>query len=292
MLNRRWNRISGLILDFFLYAALVVFSLMMILPFAYVLGNSLLTNAEYLEPGLKFFPTKGISFDSYKTIFSTDTIYRAYGNTLYLVFFGTTLSIFMTSVAGFALSRKQMVGARGLTFFYVFTMLVQGGTIPSYILIRSLGLMNSLWAMILPVTINTFFLIILKNFFSSIPESLEESAYIDGANELYILFRIFIPLSTPALATITLFYAVGYWNSFFLGVLYLTDKNKWPLQLVLRDILLYADTSDVGGSSYAESMGVTIKMATVIVAVIPIMCIYPFLQKYFSKGVLLGAVKE
>jgi putative aldouronate transport system permease protein len=189
-------------------------------------------------------------------------------------------------------SRKQLKGRSTLTFLFILTMLVSGGIIPNYLVVKSLGLMNKMWALILPVTINTYFLIILKNFFSNIPESLEESAYMDGANELLILFKIFIPLSVPAMVTIGLFYAVNYWNSFFLGMLYLTDRDKWPLQLILRDILYQADVSEMGDvGSYADSMAHNIKMATIVVAVVPIMCVYPFLQKHFTKGILIGAVK-
>jgi putative aldouronate transport system permease protein len=211
---------------------------------------------------------------------------------VFLVAAGTSVSLFITAITAFAVSREQMKGAGALTLFFVVTMLIQGGIVPSYLVVRSLGLINSLWAMIFPVTVNTFFLIILKNFFANVPKSLEESAYMDGANELYIFFRIFVPLSVPAMVTIGLFYGVNYFNSFFLGILYLTDRRKWPLQLVLRDILIQSEMSDAGASGhYADRMSHGLKMATIIVAVVPIACIYPFLQKYFSKGVLIGAVK-
>ncbi len=275
-----------------LYGVLILVSVAMLFPFVFVLGNSLLTLPEYLKPGMKIWPQEGITFDAYRGLLSAPAIYSSYRNTVFLVAAGTTVSLFVTAITAFALSREQMKGASGLTLFFIITMLIQGGIVPSYLVVRSLGLINSLWAMILPVAVNTFFLIILKNFFANVPKSLEESAYMDGANELYIFFRIFVPLSVPAMVTIGLFYGVNYFNSFFLGILYLTDRRKWPLQLVLRDILIQSEMSDAGASGhYADRMSHGLKMATIIVAVVPIACIYPFLQKYFSKGVLIGAVK-
>lgn len=280
------------IIDSLLYFFLVIIGLAMVLPFIYVLGNSLITVQEYIKPGLKLIPREGITFTAYTSLFKNPSIYMSYWNTIQLVVTGTAVSLMVTSLTGYVLSRKQLKGRSTLTFLFVLTMLVQGGIIPSYIVVKSLGLINKMWALILPVTVNTYFLIILKNFFANIPESLEESAYIDGANEIVILFKIFIPLSVPSMVTIGLFYGVNYWNSFFLGMLYLTDRDKWPLQLILRDILYQADVSEMGDvGSYADSMAHNIKMATIIVAVVPIMCVYPFLQKHFTKGILIGAVK-
>ena len=283
---------SDVIIDITLYVILLLVSFAMLFPFVFVLGNSLLTLPEYLQPGMKVWPREGITFDAYRALLSAPSIYNSYRNTVFLVVAGTSVSLFITAITAFAVSREQMKGASALTLFFVVTMLIQGGIVPSYLVVRSLGLINSLWAMIFPVTVNTFFLIILKNFFANVPKSLEESAYMDGANELYIFFRIFVPLSVPAMVTIGLFYGVNYFNSFFLGILYLTDRRKWPLQLVLRDILIQSEMSDAGASGhYADRMSHGLKMATIIVAVVPIACIYPFLQKYFSKGVLIGAVK-
>lgn len=279
-------------IDALLYLFLVGIASAMLFPFIFVVGNSLLTVEEYIRPGMKIWPREGITFGAYADLLRAPSIYISYRNTLFLVSAGTSVSLFVTAITAYAISRAQMKGASAFTLFCVITMLIQGGIIPNYLVVRSLGLINSLWAMILPVAVNTFFLIILKNFFANVPVSLEESAYMDGANEVYIFFRIFVPLSVPALVTIGLFYAVNYWNSFFLGVLYLTDRSKWPLQLVLRDILIQSEMSDAGATGhYADRMSHGLKMATIVVAVVPIACIYPFLQKYFSKGILIGAVK-
>ncbi len=279
-------------IDVLLYLFLAGVAFAMLFPFVFVLGNSLLTVEEYLQPGMKIWPRQGMTLDAYRGLLTSPTIYNSYRNTIFLVGAGTAVSLFITAITAFAISREQMKGANGLTLVFVITMLIQGGLVPNYLVVRSLGLINSLWAMILPVAVNTFFLIILKSFFANVPKSLEESAYMDGANEVYIFFRIFVPLSVPALVTIGLFYGVNYWNSFFLGILYLTDRRKWPLQLVLRDILIESEIGDTGaGGHYADRMSHALKMATIIVAVVPIACIYPFLQKYFSKGILIGAVK-
>jgi putative aldouronate transport system permease protein len=279
-------------MDIVIYILLLAVMIAMLFPFLYVVGNSLMTLKEYARPGMKLFPTQGITFEAYGAVFRNDYIFICYRNTLLLVGIGTTLSLAMTTVTGYALSRERLKGRKLLLFLYILTMLIGGGIIPNYLVVRYLGIMNTLWALILPVTINTFFLMILKNFFTIIPDSLEESAYMDGANEITIMVRIFIPLSIPAMVTIGLFYAVNYWNQFFLGVLYLMDKRKWPLQLLLREILVISDTSEMDGSSrYSAMVAYSIKMATIVVATVPIVCVYPFLQKYFSRGILVGAVK-
>jgi putative aldouronate transport system permease protein len=281
------------IIDFFIVVLLIGVSIIMLFPFIHVLGNSLMTPEEYFSPGIKFIPFQGITFKAYESVLlKNNLILVAYKNTLFLAIVGTGLSLIVTTITGYVLSREKLKGRAFITFLFILTMLIQGGLIPRYLVVRSLGLMNTLWSMILPVTINTFFLIILKNFFANIPVSLEESAYIDGANEIYILFKIFIPLSTPAMVTIGLFYTVNYWNSFFLGVLFLTDARKWPLQLLLRNILISSNMAELtGGSDYAGQMTYALKMASIIVAIVPIICVYPFLQKYFTKGILIGAVK-
>jgi putative aldouronate transport system permease protein len=181
--------------------------------------------------------------------------------------------------------------------YIILTMMFSGGIVPSFLLVRSLGILNTLWALILPMCFSAYNVILMKSFFENIPDSLKEAAAIDGGSEWFILSRIFVPLSTPIIATVTLFAAVGYWNSFFLAVLYIRDQGLWTLQLVLREIIMAANTAmlDTGGN-YAEmsSRSIpadTLKYATLIVAVLPILCVYPFLQKYFVKGIMLGAVK-
>jgi len=171
-------------------------------------------------------------------------------------------------------------------------MMFSGGIIPSYLVVKNLGLMNSVWAMIIPKAIATYNLIIMRNFFASVPESLEDSARIDGCNDMGVLFRIVVPLSMPAIATISLFYAVAHWNEFFSAVYYITDARKWPLQLFLRAMLFENESTYSGGGDSPFLLGVPIKMATIMIATIPVMLVYPFFQKYFVQGVMLGAVKE
>ena len=199
----------------------------------------------------------------------------------------------MTSLMAYSLSHKHLPGRNLVILMVLFTMLFSGGMIPTYFVVKSTGLLNSLAALIIPSAISAFNLIILKNFFQSIPEELKESARIDGSHELGLLFKIVMPLSLPALATFALFYAVGIWNQYFNAILYLTDASKYPVQVILRQVIILTqgtigDTSEIEAVTY---YGNSIKMAVIVIATVPIMIVYPFLQKHFAKGVLLGSVK-
>jgi putative aldouronate transport system permease protein len=197
----------------------------------------------------------------------------------------------VTTTAAYVLSKKDLPGQRVIMFLIVFTMMFSGGLIPTFLIVRSLGIMNTQWALIWPVTVITFNLIILRNFFSSLPKELEESAMIDGCTEVGILAKIVLPVSKPAIVTITLFYAVFHWNDFFQAVLYITSRDQWPLQLFLRSLLFEDEAVLLGGGEALFLLGQPMQMATVMVAILPIMCIFPFFSKYFAQGVMVGAVK-
>lgn len=238
----------------------------------------------------------GYSVSAYKLMAKNPMILRGYGNTLFILVFGLVLNMVMTSLAAYVLSRRNVMLNKPLTIIIVFTMYFSGGMIPSYLNIIQLGMENTLWAVIVPGAISTYNMIVLRTGFAAVPESLEESAKIDGASSLRILWQIILPLSMATVAVVTLYYAVTHWNSWFNAMLYLTDRNKFPLQLILREILINNDTTSMvtamdAGAGDSSFVSETVKYAVIIVSVVPILCVYPFIQKYFTKGVMVGAVK-
>ena len=238
----------------------------------------------------------GYSVSAYKLMAKNPMILRGYGNTLFILVFGLVLNMVMTSLAAYVLSRRNVMLNKPLTIIIVFTMYFSGGMIPSYLNIIQLGMENTLWAVIVPGAISTYNMIVLRTGFAAVPESLEESAKIDGASSLRILWQIILPLSMATVAVVTLYYAVTHWNSWFSAMLYLTDRNKFPLQLILREILINNDTTSMvtamdAGAGDSSFVSETVKYAVIIVSVVPILCVYPFIQKYFTKGVTVGAVK-
>lgn len=244
--------------------------------------------------GLLFKPA-GFSVDAYKKVFQNPMISKGYMNTLFILLFGVIFDLIMTSLGAYFLSRKRVMFKKPIMLFIVFTMFFSGGMIPFYINLRELHLTNTLWGLIVPFMINTSNLIILRTAFESIPESLIEAAQIDGAGHLRILSTIVVPLSKAMLAVMVLYYGVSIWNSWFWASAILRNREMYPLQIILREILLSNDTSSMTAGTSAmdtEAIGMTIKYATIMVATIPILCIYPFLQKYFTKGTMVGAVKE
>ncbi len=277
----------------------VLFMLVMIFicvyPFYYVITCSL-SNSNLLmgNRGLMLWP-KGFSLAAYEKVLQNPNIYTGYKSTLVVVFGGTAINIVCTSIGAFLVTRKKFFLAKPMMVMMVITMYFSGGMIPTYLLIsQTLGLRDSLWALVLPGAISTYNLIIMKTQFLSIPASLEESAKLDGANDIWVLIRIILPLSLSTIAVMVLFYGVANWNAWFNALLYIDTREKYPLQLVLREILLLNSTTDMmvgdkgdGRAAVAES----IKYATIIVATVPILLVYPFIQKYFVKGVMVGAVK-
>ncbi|WP_105615395.1 carbohydrate ABC transporter permease [Vallitalea okinawensis] len=278
--------------DIFNYILLGTISLTAVLPFVYVIVASF-TPPEILAKNQFILIPKEISFEAYEYIFSTSTITRALLVSISITIIGTFFNIIMTVLMAYPLAYKPLKGRKILLFMITFTMMFSGGIIPSYMVIQKLGLMNSYAALILPSSISAFNLIIFKNFFQGLPNELSESAKIDGCNDLFILFRIILPISLPLIATFVIMYGVAHWNSWFGAVLYMNDSKKWPIQVVLRQIITSA--SGIGDSESTE-MGIivppqSVRMCTITIATVPILCIYPFLQKYFTKGLMIGSVK-
>lgn len=214
----------------------------------------------------------------------------------FLATVGTACSLIVTAALAYTLSRKRMLARRLIMLLVLFTTLFNPGLIPPYLLVRDLHLINSLWSLIIPVLTSGWYILLMKGFFDSIPDSLEEAALIDGCNDIGVWFKIILPLSLPAMAAFGLFYAVGYWNTFFSAVLYMSDASKWPLQVLLQNMLIDSSTA-AGGAAAQEMMNEqtippeTLKMAAVVIATVPILLVYPFLQKHFAKGVMVGSVK-
>ncbi|MCR2805970.1 carbohydrate ABC transporter permease [Paenibacillus soyae] len=274
------------------YALLAIIGIVTFLPFVHVVAGSFTTSAEMAAKKFILIPTV-YSLDAYQYIFSTGTIFRAMFVSICVTVLGTAFSMFITALFGYALSRRDLDGRRVMMFLVVFTMLFSGGLIPTFLVVREMGLIDSYAALVFPIAINAFNLIILKNFFQNIPEGLEESAKIDGCNDFGILFRIVLPLSLPAIATISLFYAVTYWNTYLNAIMYLNDSLKWPIQVLLRQIVILASglDSDASLDSEVPPPDQAVKMAVIVVATLPILAVYPFLQKHFAKGAMLGSIK-
>ncbi len=274
------------------YGLLTLIALTTVLPFIHIIAGSFTTNAELAAKKFVLIPTIW-SLDAYRFIFSTNIIFRAMFVSICVTLLGTLFSMLLTSLMAYGLSRRDLDGRSGIMFLVVFTMLFNGGMIPTFLVVKELGLIDRYEALVLPIAINAFNMIILRNFFQNIPEGLEESAKIDGCSDFGILFRIVLPLSKPAIATISLFYAVTYWNTYMNAILYLDDSAKWPIQVWLRQVVVLASGLDYGleldGTVPPPDQAV--KMAVIVVATLPILLVYPFLQKHFAKGALLGSIK-
>ncbi|MGG1516600.1 carbohydrate ABC transporter permease [Paenibacillus oryzisoli] len=283
---------AGRIFDYLNYAVLSLFALATTVPFVHIVATSLASEREVLTKDFILFPTE-FSLNAYRIIFANDRMVHSLLVTVFITVVGTLINIVATSIMAYPLSRKDLIGRKPLMMMLLFTMLFGGGMIPTFLLIKALGLLNSFWSLLLPGAISVFNLIILKNFFQQMPDGLEESAKMDGANDLVILFRLVLPLSLPAIATFSLFYAVGHWNTFMSAVLYINDAAKWPIQVLLRNIVMLSQGWLDNPEAAAEqtTSPETVKMAVITVATLPILCVYPFLQKHFAKGVMLGSVK-
>ena len=278
----------------------VLFMLLMIVitlyPVWYVVTCSF-SDSNFLigDKGLMLLP-KGFSLSAYQSVLKNPNIAVGYRNTLFVVVVGTLVNVLMSSLAAFVLTRKQFAIKKVMMTMIIITMYFGGGLVPTYLVVyKYLGLGDTLWALILPGAINTYNMIIMKTNFASIPSSLEESAAIDGANEIVVLFRIVLPLSLPIIAVMVLFYGVAHWNSWFNALIYIRKPALYPLQLRLREILLINDVSSMTAGADASdkyNIGESIKYATIMVATVPLLLVYPFIQKYFVKGMMIGAVKE
>ncbi|SHF57558.1 putative aldouronate transport system permease protein [Caldanaerobius fijiensis DSM 17918] len=263
-------------------------------PFLYVVFASVSDPVKVMQSGSILLWPKGFQLGAYGMVFKNEMIAVGYKNTLIYVVAGTALNILLTSFGAYALSRKDLYGRDLFTFIIVFTMFFNGGLIPTFLLVKSLNMVNTMWAMIIPGAISVWNLIIMRTSFQGIPDSLIESAKLDGANDFTILFKIVIPLSLPVVAVMILFYGVGHWNDFFNALIYLRDKSLYPIQLVLRDILIANSTDSMTTGVVLDTLPISenVKYATVVVSTVPILLIYPFIQKYFVKGVMIGAIKE
>jgi putative aldouronate transport system permease protein len=262
-------------------------------PFIHMAAVSLSSNIHILKGEVSFYP-KGFQLDMYKLVLKDPRIGTAYWNTIVYVVVGTTISLIVTSLGAYALAKKDMLFHRGFTLIIIFTMFFSGGMIPTFLVVKQLGVIDTIWGMVLPGAVSTWNLLIMRTFFSNIPAELEESGRIDGLNDIGVFFRIVVPLSQAVFATIGLFYAVGLWNNFFLPLLYLRDQSLFPLQVILRNIVLAGQMNQAGTAAVGDANVVleeSLKFATIMVSTVPILLVYPFLQKYFVKGVMIGAVK-
>ncbi len=273
---------------------MVLLCAVMLYPVLFVLGRSVTPEFERATHPLRLIPST-FDWTGYKFIFSSGSnILNAYKTTIARTLIGTTFNIVVTTLLAYPLSKKYYPLKKFVTGIIVFTMWFSGGLIPSFLLNKSLGLINNFWVYILPCMVNAFNMIIMRNFFMQIPDSLEESAKLDGANDLRVFFSIYLPLSTASIATITLFYAVYHWNMWFDSMLYMNKKEMWTMQYTLRQLIdsaTVADIATIGSAMDNIPPAETVRMSTIVVATVPILCVYPFLQKYFVKGMLVGSVK-
>lgn len=275
----------------FNYLILTALAIVTLYPFWYVVVASLSEPTKLLMADEMLFLPVGFTWNAYKAVLRDPTVYIGYANTIFYVVVGSVLNILMTAIAAYVLSRKNLMLRRFFTVIFIFTMYFSGGLIPKYLLMMDLNLLDNRLALILPGLISTYNLLIMITGFSGIPDSLEESARIDGASHLRILFNIILPLAKPTVMVILMYYAVAHWNSWFDAMVYIKDSSKMPLQLYLRNILIRSQTAELQGADI-EDIGMTVKYATIIVSTLPILCIYPFIQKHFVSGVMIGAVKE
>ena len=282
--------------DFINYSLITLIAFSTILPFIYIVGASFATEYELTVRPMFLWP-QDMSLDAYSYVFSSNKLMQGFGNSVFITVVGTLINLFFTVSFAYPLSKKKVRGRNFLLNMVIVSMFFSGGMIPGYLLISNwLGMKGSYWAVLLPGAISAYNMMIVKNFFAGLPQELEESAHIDGCNDLMTLIKIVLPLSLPVLATFGLFYAVGHWNSYFSAMIYLSNaRDKWPLQVMLREIIITA-TMNPGDlammdPNFQEPPAQSIKMAVIVVSTVPIMCVYPFLQKYFVKGVMVGALK-
>lgn len=272
---------------------LIFVFLLTVYPFLYVLFASFSdANKLAMHSGLLFAPI-GFSTSSYVSVLNNNNIWIGFRNILFYELLGLSINMSLTILGGYATSRKQFALRRPVIMLVIFCMIFKGGLIPNYILIRQLNILDTAWALTLPVAISTMNLIIMRTAFEALPDSLEEAAKIDGANDLYILVRVAIPLTIPTILTLLLYYAVSHWNSWFPASIYISTRDKLPLQNFLREILQQGKTGDTSGdvSENMTYLAASYKYSTIIVSTVPILLVYPFIQRYFVKGVMVGAVK-
>lgn len=291
--KKSWGEKCFTVINYMMFTLLAMATLF---PFLNLVAKSLSGEAAVISGQVKLIPID-FQTSTYKFVLDNKQFINSFKVTIFITVVGTFLCILMTAISAYPLSKPDLKGRKILLLLFVFTMLFSGGLIPNYLLMQNLNLTNKVWALILPGLVNTYNMLIIKNYFESLPESLEESAKLDGASNMIILFKIVLPLSKPVLATISLFFAVSFWNSYFSAMIYITRPELKPLQLYLKELI--ASTMDVLNTSMGpvdvdSAMNMTtesVQAASIITATLPIICVYPFLQKYFVKGVMIGSVK-
>ncbi len=290
---RRKIKKSELLFDAINYALMLAVTFVIIYPLYYMLIVSLSDGISVMRGDVKYFPVN-FNIETYTHILDDPSILQAYLNTILYTSTGTFIALVMTALCAYPLSRPNFYGKSLYIRVVVFTMFFQGGIIPSYIVVNGLGLINTIWAIVLPPAIVVWYMIIMRTFFQQIPSELHESAFIDGANEITVFAKIVLPISTPVIATMTLFYAVWHWNSFFPALLYLNQKVKYPMQLIMRNIVVSGAMADQMEDVSASAIMITelnVKYAVIFVTITPILFAYPFIQRYFMKGMLVGSLK-
>ncbi|MFA5528901.1 MAG: carbohydrate ABC transporter permease [Peptostreptococcales bacterium] len=286
--------IGEITFDIFNHIFMVFLIVVTIYPVWYVLVASLSSGSMLMSHRGALFLPMNFNTNAYIHVFKNPMVTRGYLNTGFIVVVGTFLNVLMTSIAGYFLSRRDVFWKKYIMIMIVITMFFGGGLIPFYLVVKNMGLLNSLWSLIIPGIVSTYNIIVMRTSFMSIPVELEESAVIDGASHITILFKIIIPVSLPVIAVMVLWYGVGHWNSWFAASIFIIDRKLFPLQLILREILIQNETDSMTRDYGFEERGnaaEAIKYALIVVATVPILCIYPFLQKYFVKGVMIGAIK-
>jgi len=280
------QRFGGL--DIFIFIILLLYVIAVIFPFYNAFVISISSESAYYNSDLLLWP-QDITFEAYQSVFTNSAMWKGLGITMVLLIFGTAYQLFFTVITGYAMSREKWFGKNFVMNMILVTMFFGGGLVPYYYLIKDLGLYNTIWVMIIPGAIDTFNMLLMRNYFASLPKELEESARIDGANDVQIFVKVYLPLSLPMLATVGLFFAVGNWNSWYNGMLFVENSDLKPLQLVLREMIASISSSVESPTSKTYSEGLV--MASIFFTIVPMMCFYPFLQKFFVKGIVVGAIK-
>lgn len=277
------------------YIIIGILGLIVLYPMVYVVAASM-SSADALISGKVWLWPVDISFEGYKAVFRSSDVWLGYANTIFYTVVGTIINVAITLMCAYPLSRKELFGRNVITFIFSFTMLFGGGMIPNYLLMKSLGILNTRWALLLPGALSIYNMIVCRTFIqTSIPGELLESARLDGCDDIHYFFKIVMPLSKAIIAVLTLWYAVGHWNAYFNAFIYLNDKELYPLQIFLRDILISnkmsSDLNDPELANQLRTVQMTLKYALIVVSTAPLFLVYPFTQKYFQKGVMIGSVK-
>jgi putative aldouronate transport system permease protein len=290
MAKKRLGRMS--LSDWIIYIVIVCISIVALMPFIYVISVSFTDPSVYSAFSFYIIPKK-LSVEAYSYILNTKSFINSLKSTTFITIVGTICNLLVTLTFAYGLSKTQVPGFRAFHTMVIITLFFNAGTIPTFLVVKNLRLLNSLWALILPTLTTAWDIVVVRSFFLSIPTTLEEAARIDGCSDLSVFFRIVLPLSMPVIATFTLFFAVRHWNVYFHALIYLTSTAKWTLQLLVKQLVIDSDTVGVAQSLGSDTAppNETLRMASVVLSMLPIMCVYPFLQKHFARGVMIGSVK-